>query len=139
MDSTNEIRPIALAIVEHDNKILVFHDVDKTKDQGFYRILGGGLNFQETSVKALEREFKEETGAELKNIEFLDVIENIFDYEGRHHHEIVFLYRAEFVNKKLLGNSFIIKDSRHQRPAEWIDKSELKKANFYPNGIEKYI
>jgi ADP-ribose pyrophosphatase YjhB (NUDIX family) len=139
MNSTNKIRPLALAIIEHDNKILVYKANNKNTNKDFYRVLGGGIDFGETSEEALKREFKEETGSGLERIEFLKVFENIFVYNNLQMHELIFLYRAELKDKTKLGKNFDIMDRHHQRQAEWIDKEKLKKANFYPEGIEKFI
>ena len=60
MDKFKEIRPVVLGIVKKDNKILVSEGFDKVKKQTFYRCLGGGIEFLETSVEALKREYQEE-------------------------------------------------------------------------------
>lgn len=139
MQSTNQIRPLALGLIEHDNKILVFKANNKNTNKDFYRVLGGGINFGETSEAALKREFKEETGSDLGNVEFLSVFENIFVYDDLKMHEIIFLYKAKLKDKDKIGKNFDILDRHHQRQAQWIDKEELKKANFYPEGIAEYI
>ncbi len=53
MDKFKEIRPIVLGIARKDNKILVVEGYDKIKDETFYRCLGGGIEFLETSEVAL--------------------------------------------------------------------------------------
>ena len=62
MNKFKEIRPIVLGIARRDNKILVSEGYDKIKKQTFYRCLGGGIEFLETSQIALKREYKEELG-----------------------------------------------------------------------------
>ena len=62
MDKFKEIRPIVLGIARKNNKILVSEGYDKVKNQTFYRCLGGGIEFLETSQEALKREYKEELG-----------------------------------------------------------------------------
>ena len=59
MDKFKEIRPIVLGLVRKDNKILVSKGYDESKEQEFYRCLGGGIEFLEKSEGALKREFKE--------------------------------------------------------------------------------
>jgi ADP-ribose pyrophosphatase YjhB (NUDIX family) len=139
MQSTNEIRPLALGLIEHDNKILVFKADDFADGRVFYRVLGGGIEFRETAEQALHREFLEETGSDVKDAQLLAVLENIFDYENRHHHEIIFLFRANLVDQSLYGKNFPIEDSTHNRSAEWVDKEELKKALFFPEGIKDFL
>ena len=83
MDKFKEIRPIAIGIVKKGNKILVGEGFDKVKNQTFYRSLGGGIEFQETSKEALKREFKEELNIDIEVKELLSVEENIFTYKGK--------------------------------------------------------
>ena len=44
-----KIRPLALCIFLHQNKILVAEGYDPKKNQIFYRPLGGGIEFGERS------------------------------------------------------------------------------------------
>lgn len=71
MNKFKEIRPIVLGIVKRNNKILVSKGYDKKKNQTFYRCLGGGIEFLETSEEALKREFKEELGINVLVKDFL--------------------------------------------------------------------
>ena len=71
MDKFKEIRPIVLGVAKEGNKILVGEGYDKTKNQTFYRCLGGGIEFLETSQEALKREYKEELGIDIEVGEYL--------------------------------------------------------------------
>ena len=66
MDKFKEIRPIVLGVVRKGNKLLVSKGYDKSKNQEFYRCLGGGIEFLERSEDALKREFKEEINIEIE-------------------------------------------------------------------------
>lgn len=77
MNKFKEIRPIVLGIARRGNKILVSEGYDKSKNQTFYRCLGGGIEFLETSQEALKREFKEEIDID---IEIDDFLRNIRKY-----------------------------------------------------------
>ena len=95
MDKFKEIRPLALGIAIKNNKILVGEGFDKIKNQTFYRCLGGGIEFLETSSDALKREFKEEIGVNINVKDFLGISENIFTYEGKKAHELILFYSIE--------------------------------------------
>lgn len=97
--SKNNIRPIAVAIIKRDNKILVSPKYDYKKDWHFFRLLGGGIEFGETSLQALKREIKEELNKDLINCKLLKVSENIFTYKGKEGHELCFIYEADFKDK----------------------------------------
>ena len=73
MDKFKEIRPIVLGIARKDNKILVSEGYDKIKNETFYRCLGGGIEFLETSKEALKREYKEELGINIDIEDYLRI------------------------------------------------------------------
>ncbi len=62
--------------------------------------MGGGVEFGEHSIDALQREFQEEIQAELTNIKYLACLENIFVFNGQTGHELIQLYQCEFVEPK---------------------------------------
>lgn len=87
------IRVTALGLMQRpDGRILVERGEDRSKSQTFYRALGGGVEFGEHATQALEREFREELGIAVTVGKLHRVIENIFEYEGRNGHEIIFVY-----------------------------------------------
>jgi 8-oxo-dGTP pyrophosphatase MutT (NUDIX family) len=91
------IRPIALGLIEHEGHLFVYQGEDPKTRQSFYRFLGGGIDFGETSQAALLREFQEEIQAELTDIEYLTCLDNIFTLNGKPKHELIQLFRARFV------------------------------------------
>lgn len=68
------IRVIALGLVQQQRRLLLHQGFDSIKQQTFYRALGGGVEFGESSAEALQREFHEEIQAELTNIQYLGCI-----------------------------------------------------------------
>ncbi len=138
--SNKKIRPVALLVAIKNNKILVIAGHDYHKHENFYRLIGGGVAFGETGAKALKREVKEEINAEIKNVKYLGLIENIFNYEGKKMHEIVLLYQADFQDKSIYKRDEIeILDSRHPQTAYWLDKNKVLRANFYPEKLREFI
>lgn len=100
MDTTG-IRPIVICLFHNGNRILVSEGFDAIKQDYYYRPLGGGIEYGESSREAIVREIQEELGVEIENLKLLDVLENIFIYEGQKGHEIVFVFDAEFTEKSL--------------------------------------
>jgi len=43
----------------------------------------------------------EEVGAKIKNLTYIGMIENIFEYDGKPGHEIVLVYEADFADSLL--------------------------------------
>ncbi len=133
-------RPVALLVAVKNNKILVIAGRDYHKQENFYRLIGGGVEFGETGVEALKREVKEEIKTEIKNVKYLGLIENIFNYESKDMHEIILVYRADFKDKNIYGRKEIkIADSRHPQKAYWLDKNKVLKSRFYPEKLRDYI
>jgi 8-oxo-dGTP pyrophosphatase MutT (NUDIX family) len=99
--AAQRIRPLAICIFLRNGRILVTEAVDSIKQQTFYRPLGGGIDFGETSSDAVIREVREEINAEVANLRYLGTLENIFTYNGVPGHEIVQVYDGELVDESL--------------------------------------
>lgn len=101
------IRPIALAAPRRGDDLLVFEYHDPTKDQTFYRPLGGGIDFGETAAEAVRRELREELAVELLDVRRLGVLENIFHGFGRDGHEIAFIFDCRLADRALYERDLI--------------------------------
>ena len=101
------IRPIALAVPRRGDDVLVFEYHDPTKDQTFYRPLGGGIEFGETAESAVRRELREELGVDLLNVRRLGVLENIFHGFGRDGHEIAFVFGCQLADQTLYERDLV--------------------------------
>ena len=88
----SQIRPLAICVFSHNNKILVSEEHDPSKGETFYRPLGGGIEFGEHSIDTIHRELMEKIGAEVKDLVYLGTLENIYIFNGIPGHEIVQVY-----------------------------------------------
>ena len=132
------IRPIAVAIIKNGNKIFVGSGNDEIKKQKFYCLLGGGIKFRETALQALKREFREEFAAELIDINLLEIIENIFVYNGDHGHEIAYIFEAGFKDPKMYEEKkYSVLDRPNSVFGEWIEYN--KSLSVYPEGVKKLL
>ena len=140
MDKFKEIRPIVLGIAKKNNKILVSEGYDKIKNETFYRCIGGGIEFLENSKEALKREFKEELNIEISVGDFLGISENIFTYNGKKAHEIVFMYDIE-MDDSYYKEKYEIIDTAGTFEAKWIDINEFISGNktLYPKVLISYL
>jgi 8-oxo-dGTP pyrophosphatase MutT (NUDIX family) len=123
-----QIRPIAICLFSNGDRILVSEAIDRVKGDRFCRPLGGGIDYGELSHAAIQREIQEEVGAEIKNLCLISVIENIFVYEDKPGHEIVFVYDAEFVDRTLYQQSALhCCESNHQSfVARWRSLADIQ-------------
>lgn len=126
-----QIRPLAVAVIRKNDKVLAVKGYDDKKDEIFYRLIGGGIEFGEKGEETIKREFMEELGFEPANIKYLTTIENIFTFNGRKGHEIVLVYEA-CLPKDLDGkNTFrIIEENMQDKYAEFVETN--KNYKIYP-------
>ena len=135
------IRPIAIAIIRRDDRILVFESRElDSKGRIFYRPLGGSIEFGEYGHQALARELREELGAELEQVRYFGLRENLFRApSGERAHEIVLLYEADLVDKTLYQKEemLAVEDSGATFRALWKPLSFFQRgdAPLYPDGL----
>ncbi|HEX2912913.1 MAG TPA: NUDIX domain-containing protein [Chloroflexia bacterium] len=138
------LRPLALAVIRKDDQLLLMEGYDKLKKETFYRPLGGGIEFGETSQEAVEREIMEELGAELINIHFLGIAENLFVFNGEPGHEIVMLFGGDFKDKSFYDNTefnYIDGKGKQKVRAVWVELSRFQAGEnpLYPDGLLEIV
>jgi ADP-ribose pyrophosphatase YjhB (NUDIX family) len=123
----------AMCVFMYEGRLLAGTARDRTTGEEFYRLLGGGVEFGESSEVAIRREMREELDTEIENLQFIKVVENIFVYEGRQGHEVTFVFTGTLGRKELyeLERSPIL-DVAHE--AVWVSLEDLKagKVQVYP-------
>ena len=132
---TPKIRVKAMCVVVRGhNEILAGLGRDDVKGEDFGRIIGGGIEFGETSESALRREFREELGSDLLNVLFVKVIENVFQYKGKPMHEIVFLYTGDLADKTIYEKESIKIVDGKEFDAVWVklEDDASGKIKLYP-------
>ena len=136
------IRTIAICVFRNGDRILVSEGSDSVKEQPFYRPLGGMIEFGERSDETVVRELMEEINAEVINLRYLGVLENIFVYEAERGHEIVFVYDGEFRDRSLYEKNVIFGDELGSPiRAIWVNLNELgpTKPPLYPLGLVEIL
>jgi ADP-ribose pyrophosphatase YjhB (NUDIX family) len=104
--------------------------------EGYHRLVGGGVEFGETSHEAVVREVREELGATLIAPCLLGVLENHFELDGDPGHEVVFVYSGRLDPPDTVppqGGMFA--DNDQTMPVEWrpVDDASVR-IPLYPNG-----
>lgn len=133
-----KIRPIAISVFRNEDKIFVAEYYDPSRKLKFYRPLGGAIRFGERSRDCIIREIWEEMGAEIKDITYIGMIENIFTFDNKLGHEIVLVYEAAFVDSHLYEvESITCQDDDGVFVAVWKSPAEIRaeKAPLYPEGL----
>jgi 8-oxo-dGTP pyrophosphatase MutT (NUDIX family) len=145
MGKKKRIRPLAICLFRQHDRILVAEGYDSVKDEYFYRPLGGGIEFGETSMETVCRELMEELNVEVdpESLTYLGTVENIFHFNGIPGHEIVLIYdgalkeAALYEQAALTGKELNGEDIR----AVWMSINEFSsgKSTLYPTGLVEIL
>lgn len=137
------IKTKALCIFRYQDKVLLSQGYDPSKDEIYFRPVGGGIEFGETSRQAVEREVLEEIQQQICKTKLLGVLENLFTFDGQPGHEIVFVYEAEFIDLHIYKRHEIqgCETNGHTYTAQWLSREqfELDQYPVYPKGIEQWL
>jgi 8-oxo-dGTP pyrophosphatase MutT (NUDIX family) len=136
----HRIRPLAICIFRNNDRILVAEGYDPVKKHTFYRPLGGGIEFGETSEQTIHRELMEEIGVEVRDLKYLGTLENIFVFNGTPGHEIVQVYDGVLKESGLYEQAVIVgheADIEEPFEAVWKEIHEFVegKSTLYPVGL----
>ncbi|MBD2580311.1 NUDIX domain-containing protein [Oscillatoria sp. FACHB-1406] len=137
-----KIRAITLGLIRDETRLFVAEGYDPIEKETFYRALGGGIDFGESSLAAVQREFQEEMQAELANLRYLGCIENIFIYNGTPGHEIVLVYQGDFADSQLYEVDEVeFVEGETQGKAVWVEISRFQSGELrlYPEAFLNYL
>ena len=139
---SKRFRVMARVIFLNRHAILATEGKSSTKDSRFFILPGGTVEFGETSKGALIREMYEELHAKLRNVKYLGVMEHLFSFKGGKHHEIAFIYSAQFSDKSFYRKSMIegVEDTGKKFKCSWIPMTDFKnEKHLVPAGILKLL
>jgi GrpB-like predicted nucleotidyltransferase (UPF0157 family)/ADP-ribose pyrophosphatase YjhB (NUDIX family) len=134
-----EIRAKAVAVCRHQGRVLVERGYDRVAGSRFYRPIGGHIDLGERAADAVAREWDEEYGLALTDVRLLGVLENVFTYEGRRGHEIVFVFEARVADREVYAQDEVVgvdtDGKRHE--AVWVPLAELAQGDvpLAPDGL----
>jgi len=130
------IRPIAICLCRDGDRLLVAEYCENGRL--YYRPLGGAIEFGERGVETVRREFREEIAAELEDVRYIGLLENIYEFEGEHAHQIVLVYDGRLCDATLYKKDPIMGDELGQPfKAVWkrLDEFGPGKPPVYPDGL----
>jgi 8-oxo-dGTP pyrophosphatase MutT (NUDIX family) len=134
------IRPIAIALIRRpgDGALLAMYGEDQTDGRRFYRPLGGGIEFGETSEAAVRREIWEELQIEVEPLRLCQVVENLFTHCNQQGHEIVFIWECHPSDESLYTHDEVaVHENGIETVAHWVHPHQLaaQGIHFYPKEL----
>lgn len=141
----NHIRSLAICVFLRNNRILVAEGYDAVKSEYFYRPLGGGIEFGESSQETICRELMEELSLEVdkSTLIYLGTLENIFTFNGNAGHEIVLIYDGAFQEHEVYEQAVIMGQEANGESirAVWmgLDEFGAGKSILYPTGLTSML
>ena len=125
------------ALINHNNKILVHKNINSDH----YALLGGRVEIGEDSETTVKREIQEELGKEIDIVGYVSTVENFFEMKGSKYHEIMFVYKAEFINEedKLIQNTIKNIEGKDYLQYEWLDLDKIDTYNLNPAMMKEIL
>lgn len=120
----NKLNVRVIFLVENNGRYLL----ETSPVEGVYNVLGGRMQFNETSIVAVLREIKEELGLSLaeKDIKLIATVESLFDFMGYAYHEFCFAYYLNLDNSyKICNEEKIINLDKPEQEFFWVKKEDL--------------
>lgn len=134
-----KIRPLALCVFRHEDRILAAEGYDSHKKQTFYRPIGGKIEFGELGAQTVVREVMEEIKQVVTEVRYLGTLENVFIYEGKTGHEIILIYDGTFEDQAVYDMSEIegSEDGDLLFTARWLTLNYFEGDGppLYPTGL----
>lgn len=142
MDITIDVEDYKLnvrgsVLIEHNGKILAHRNINSNH----YALVGGRVEIGEDSETTVKREIMEELGKKIEVTGYIATIENFFEMKGSKYHEILFVYKGEFVDEEDKKIEYILKnlEGKDYLQYEWLDISKIDEYPLWPLVIKDVI
>jgi ADP-ribose pyrophosphatase YjhB (NUDIX family) len=136
------VRAISVAVLRRESQLLVTAVRDDRGSVVGWRPVGGTIEFGEPAADALRREFREELGEEICDLQSLCVLENVYTQNGAPGHEIVFVFRASFADAAAYRReTYEFADGVIRNEVRWLDTSEFLNGSreLFPGGLIRHL
>lgn len=132
-DSVCQLRTAGVLV--RDGKVLVQRDGHE------YALPGGHVQIGETTVEGLIREYREETGTEIRVDRLLWTEECIWTWNGKRMHDLAFYYRITLCDEAALPDSgaFVPQKDNGRIVLGWLPMEQLASLEIYPDFLKEQI
>ncbi len=140
-----KIRVLSLALIRDGDRVFLSQGCDPATGRTFWRPLGGGVHFGETSAVALQREFREEIDQSIDILSPAILFENLFIFNGSPGHEIILMHEARFTDEAMRSvEPFSFAEAGPGGSAhvvQWVSIDQLRNGPdpLFPDGLLNYI
>ena len=126
-----------VGVLVRDGKLLVQRDRDGSE----YALPGGHVKIGETTADGLVREYKEETGADIKVGKLLWTEECFWEWNGTLAHNIAFYYLIELADRSDIPDvgEFVSHKDNCNVVLGWMPIERLAELTIYPEFIKEQI
>lgn len=124
-------------VLIRDGKILV----QRERHGNEYALPGGHVQLGETTADALMREYKEETGADIRLQRLLWTEECFWEWNGKTHHNLTYYYLIDLCDGATIpddGKFVPHKDNRNV-VIGWMSMGDLTSVILYPEFLKETI
>lgn len=127
----------AAGIMIHNGKILVHRNINSDH----YALIGGRVEIGENSADTIKREVKEELGKDIDITGYVATIENFFEMKGSKFHEILFVYKIEFLDEDDKKIDYTLKNNegKDYLQYEWLDLDKIEEYPVLPKAIKSVL
>ncbi|MBI1348500.1 NUDIX domain-containing protein [bacterium] len=133
------IRPKVVCVLWYAERMLLIRATDPHDGRSFLLPPGGGVEFGEMIDDAIRRELFEELGIPIENPRRLGMLENVFQFNGRPEHELVFIYDAPcpFPHLYEAEDVEITESNGEKLNARWYTIADVAKSGLpvFPTGL----
>lgn len=126
-----------VGVLVRDGKLLVQRDVDGSE----YALPGGHVKIGETTAQGLAREYKEETGADIRVGRLLWTEECFWQWKGKQAHNIAFYYEVGLLPGSDIPDTGEFQSHKDNRNVVlgWMALEDLEDVTIYPEFIKEEI
>ena len=123
--------------------MLIYHKgnvlLHKAKDEDFWNMPGGRVQFGEDSLSAVKREMQEELDVKIDNAKFVGFFENFFVYAGIRYQELLTVYSCELPDCELTKKQDFVALDNHNMEYHWHKKEDVKHLKCLPQIIYNIV
>ena len=126
-----------VGVLVRDGKLLVQRD----KDGNEYALPGGHIKLGETTADGLVREYKEETGADIRPLRLLWTEECFWEWNGRKAHNLAYYYLIELCEGSDIPDvgEFVSHKDNCNVVIGWMTIEKLEDVIIYPEFLKKKV